>query len=69
MALAKENGLSPTHMALAYVNSRPFVTSNIIGSTSVEQLAENIGSADVTLSDELLKGIEAILNEEPMPVL
>lgn len=69
VALAKENGLSPTHMALAYVNSRPFVTSNIIGSTSIEQLAENIGSADVTLSDELLKGIEAILNEEPMPVL
>ena len=69
VALAKEHGLSPTQMALAYVNGRPFVTSNIIGATNVEQLAENIGSADITLSSEVLDGIDTILREEPMPIL
>ncbi|MBU0724954.1 MAG: aldo/keto reductase [Alphaproteobacteria bacterium] len=69
VALAKEHGLSPTQMALAYVNSRPFVTANIIGASTVEQVAENIGSADITLSTEILEGIAAILQQEPMPVL
>jgi aryl-alcohol dehydrogenase-like predicted oxidoreductase len=56
--LAKAHGLSPTQLALAYVNSRGFVTSNIIGATSLEQLRENIGSASVKLDDEVLKAIE-----------
>lgn len=58
--LAKEHGLSPAQMALAYVNTRPFVTSNIIGATTMEQLKENIDSINVRLSDEVLAGIEAI---------
>ncbi|MGB5665402.1 MAG: aldo/keto reductase [Maribacter sp.] len=65
--LAKENGLSLAQMSLAFVNSRPFVTSTIIGATSMEQLKENIGSIDVELSDEVLKGIKAIHNEIPNP--
>jgi aryl-alcohol dehydrogenase-like predicted oxidoreductase len=65
--LAIDNGLSLAQMALAFVNSRPFVTSNIIGATTMEQLKENIGSIDVELSDEILKGIEDIHNEIPNP--
>jgi aryl-alcohol dehydrogenase-like predicted oxidoreductase len=67
VALAREHGLSPTQMALAYVTSRPFVTSNIIGATSMDQLKENIGSISVTLSDEVLAGIEAIHTRQPNP--
>lgn len=60
LQLADEHGLNPTHMALAFVNTRPFVLSNIIGATSMEQLKMNIDSLDVTLSKDVLKGIEAI---------
>jgi aryl-alcohol dehydrogenase-like predicted oxidoreductase len=65
--LAQKHGLSMAQMALAFVNTRPFVTSNIIGATSMEQLKENIGSIDVNLSDEVLKGIEEIHNAIPNP--
>ena len=58
--LAGEYGLSPAQMALAYVNSRSFLTSNIIGATTMDQLAENIESAHIRLSDELLGRIEAL---------
>jgi len=65
--LAQANDLSLTQMALAYVNTRPFLTSNIIGATSMKQLEENIASIDVELNEEVLKGIEAIHNEIPNP--
>ncbi len=65
--LAQENNLSLAQMALAYVNSRPFVTSNIIGATSMKQLKENVSSIDLELSDTVLKGIEAIHNQIPNP--
>ncbi len=65
--LAQEYGLSLAQMSLAFVNSRPFVTSTIIGATSISQLKENIASIDVELSDEVLKGIEAIHNQIPNP--
>ena len=58
--LARGNGLDPAQMALAYVNSRPFLTSTIIGATDMEQLRSNIASASLQLSDEVLEGIEAI---------
>jgi aryl-alcohol dehydrogenase-like predicted oxidoreductase len=54
-------------MALAFVNSQPFLTSNIVGATSVEQLRENIDSIDLTLSKELLKEIEAVHKQIPNP--
>ena len=59
-ALAQEHGLSTTQMALAFINTRPFVTSNIFGATSLQQLEENIDSIDVVLSEDVLKGIEEI---------
>lgn len=67
VALAAEHGLSPSQMALAYVNQRPFVTSNIIGATDMAQLKENITSIDVDLSDTVLDGIERIHQRWPNP--
>ena len=67
--LAQVNGLDPTQMALAYVSSRPFLTSNIIGATSMEQLKTNLISSELELSEELLEGIEKIhgLYTNPCP--
>lgn len=65
--LAQANDLSLAQMSLAFVNSRSFVTSNIIGATSLKQLKENISSIDVELSEEVLKGIETIHNQIPNP--
>jgi aryl-alcohol dehydrogenase-like predicted oxidoreductase len=65
--LARKNNLSPTQMALAFVNSRDFVTSNIIGATNLEQLKENINSYKIKLSNEVLEEIDEIHNENPFP--
>jgi aryl-alcohol dehydrogenase-like predicted oxidoreductase len=65
--LAKENGLTLTQMALAFVNSRPFITSNIIGATTMEQLKENIGTGDIDLSDEIIDKINLIHANNPNP--
>ena len=54
-------------MALSFVNDRSFVTSNIIGATSIDQLKENIDSYKVFLSDELLDKINIIHNNQPNP--
>lgn len=65
--LAKANDLDPAQMALAFVNTRPFVTSNIIGATDMEQLQSNIASLEVTLSQEVLEEIEKIHQQQPNP--
>jgi len=65
--LAKKHGLSLTQMALAFCNQREFMTSTIIGATTMAQLKENIGSIDVTLSDEIIQEIDAIQNFQPNP--
>jgi len=67
IALAREFGLDPAQMALAFVNSRPFVTSNIIGATSMEQLKTDIASISVTITPELEKRINAIHVEHCNP--
>ena len=54
-------------MALAFVNSRDFLTSNIIGATNIDQLKENIESFSIRLSSEILEEIEKISNENPFP--
>ena len=54
-------------LAQAFVNSRPFVTSNIIGATSMDQLKENIGSINVTLNQDTLDKINLIHNNNPNP--
>jgi len=58
--LAHNYKLDPAQMALAFVNTRPFLTSNIIGATTMQQLETNIASIDVELSNELLSDIEII---------
>ena len=65
--LAKDHDLSLTQMSLAFINQQPFLTGNIIGATTLEQLKENIDSIDVDLSDDLLKEINAIHNAIPNP--
>ncbi|AXF07835.1 NADP(H)-dependent aldo-keto reductase [Paraburkholderia sp. SIMBA_055] len=65
--LAKRHGLSPAQFALAFVNSRPFVTSNLIGATSLDQLKENIASVDVKLSQDVLDEIDALHQLQPNP--
>ena len=54
-------------LAQAFVNSRPFVTSNIIGATTMDQLKENIGSIDIKLNKEILDKINLIHNNNPNP--
>ena len=54
-------------MSLAFVNSRPFVTSNIIGASKMSQLKENIDSINIKLSDEILIEIEKVQNKIPNP--
>lgn len=66
-AIAKQHGISLTQLALAFVNDRPFMTSNIIGATTMEQLEENIGSINVTLSKEILSAIEQVHAANPNP--
>jgi aryl-alcohol dehydrogenase-like predicted oxidoreductase len=65
--LAKELNISLTQLALAFVNQRAFVTSNIIGATSLKQLQENISSIHVELSVETLHEIDKIQELQPNP--
>ncbi|MPV85562.1 aldo/keto reductase [Ostreibacterium oceani] len=67
--LAKQHGISPTKMALAFVINRFYVTSTIIGATTMAQLAENIDSVNLSLSDAVLNEIEQIHSEHPSPAL
>nr|WP_067290831.1 NADP(H)-dependent aldo-keto reductase [Marinobacterium profundum] len=67
VALAKDAGLDPSQMALAYVNSRPFLGSNIIGASKMDQLRSNIASVDLTLSDDVLAQMEAIHSRYTYP--
>ena len=54
-------------LAQSFVNSRPFVTSNIIGATTMDQLKENIGSINIELSEEIIDKINLIHNTNPNP--
>ncbi|MGV6816342.1 MAG: NADP(H)-dependent aldo-keto reductase [Thiotrichales bacterium] len=65
--LARSQGLTPAVLALAFVNSRPFLTSNIIGATTMAQLRENIASIDIDLTEEVLAGIEEIHQQYSNP--
>ncbi|USD64884.1 NADP(H)-dependent aldo-keto reductase [Vibrio sp. SCSIO 43136] len=58
--VARKFGLDPAQMALAFVNQRPFVASNIIGATTMEQLKSNIDSLDIQLTDEILQELQAV---------
>lgn len=66
-ALARGNGLTPAQLALAFVHSRPFLTSTIIGATTLDQLKENIDSVDLMLEPQVLEEIERIHRQYPIP--
>lgn len=65
--LAEQHQLDVTQMALAFVNSRRFVTSTLIGATTMAQLKSNIDSLEIQLSDEVLRGIAEIRRVHPLP--
>ncbi|MCI5080449.1 MAG: NADP(H)-dependent aldo-keto reductase [Saprospiraceae bacterium] len=67
LEIAEKHGMTLAQMSLAFVNSRPFVTANIIGATTMAQLKENIASIEVTLSEEVLKEIEEVHELIPNP--
>jgi aryl-alcohol dehydrogenase-like predicted oxidoreductase len=65
--LAEKNGLTLTEMAIAFVNQQDFVTSTIIGATTMEQLKENITIFDIQLNNEIIAEIEKIQELIPNP--
>lgn len=65
--LAEKNGLTLTEMAMAFVNQQDFVTSTIIGATTMEQLKENIAAFDIQLNEEIIAEIEKIQELIPNP--
>ena len=67
VAMAAKYGLDPAQMAISYAVSRPFVTSCIIGATTMDQLKSDIEAADIKLSDEVLEEIEKIHLDYPNP--
>lgn len=67
LEVARRHGLSLAQMALAYVSSRPFTTSTIIGATNLDQLKENLNSVDLALGDEVLRDIERVHKDIPNP--
>ncbi|MGB5832247.1 MAG: NADP(H)-dependent aldo-keto reductase [Thiohalocapsa sp.] len=65
--IARRHQLDPTQMALAWINTRPFVTSNIIGATTLAQLEINLASAELGLDDAVIAEIEAAHIAQPNP--
>lgn len=67
IAVAQKHGLDVCQMALAFVNSRPFITSNLIGATNMQQLKTDIASINIKLTDEVLTDIEKVRRQNPVP--
>ena len=67
LILAEEHNLSLAQMALAFVTQQPFVTSNIIGATTLEQLNENIESIHIALSQDIIDSINEVHTVIPNP--
>jgi aryl-alcohol dehydrogenase-like predicted oxidoreductase len=65
--VAHKHGLTLTELALAFVTQQAFLTSTIIGATTMEQLKENIATIDIVLSDEILMEINAVQAIIPDP--
>jgi aryl-alcohol dehydrogenase-like predicted oxidoreductase len=67
VAIAREHGLDPAQMALAFVNRQRFVASTLIGAPTMEQLEANLASIDERLSDEVIQAIEGVHRAHPNP--
>ena len=68
VAVAQKHGLDPAQMALAYCLTRPFMTSVIIGATSMAQLKTDIAAKDLALDDAVIRDIRAVIRRYPMPI-
>jgi aryl-alcohol dehydrogenase-like predicted oxidoreductase len=67
VTIAREHGLDPAQMALAFVNRQPFLTSTLIGATTMEQLETNLASVDLRLPDNVIQAIDAVHRAQPNP--
>jgi aryl-alcohol dehydrogenase-like predicted oxidoreductase len=67
VGIARQHGLDPAQMALAFVTRQRFVTSNLIGATTLEQLKTNLDGATINLSEEVIEAIEAVHRAQPNP--
>jgi aryl-alcohol dehydrogenase-like predicted oxidoreductase len=67
VSIARKHGIDPAQMAIAFCNQRPFVTSTIIGATSLDQLSVNLGAATLELNEEVLEDIQAVYRRHPIP--
>jgi aryl-alcohol dehydrogenase-like predicted oxidoreductase len=67
MEIARKNSLSLTELSLAFIEQQPFVTSTIIGATTMEQLKEDIDTIEVSLSEDVLKAIDEVQAIIPDP--
>lgn len=65
--IARDHGIAPSTMAMAFVNRQPFVCSTIIGATTLTQLQENIDSVNCELDDEVIKAIQTVHDQQPNP--
>jgi len=65
--LAKDFNLTMVQLAQSFVNSRPFVTSNIIGATTMDQLKENVESINIEFTEEMMDRVNEIHNNNPNP--
>lgn len=68
LTVSRKHRLDPAQMAIAYCLGRPFMTSAIIGATSMDQLKANIGAKDLTLDEAVMADIRAAIRKYPMPV-
>ena len=67
VGVAREAGLDPVSMAIAWTLTRPFPIIPIIGATSVAQLEKSLDGADLVLSAEVLRALEKVHHAHPMP--
>ena len=65
--IAKKNNINLTQMSLKFCEIQPFVTSVIIGATTMDQLKTNIESVSINLSEEVINEINEIQNIYPNP--
>jgi aryl-alcohol dehydrogenase-like predicted oxidoreductase len=66
--VAKKHNLDLARMSLAFCLTRPFMTSVIIGATTMEQLKTDISAKDLTLDDTVIRDLRAVIRKYPMPI-
>ena len=65
--ISKKYKISLAQLSLAFVNQQPFVTSSIIGATTMDQLKEDIGSINIEISSEIIDEINLVHKNNPNP--